>query len=371
MPKLQKYVINKLLFENTPELVRNQCLNSLQSKYPCTLCQEVCPSGAIVDGTLDPAVCIGCNSCVAVCPSQCLRPSKKFMAHMLEVLEQDKDHWVISCERQDYPADLKLSCLGSLPWEIMALLSLQGELSPIQKDCAKCPRKEHLHQWELSVEKLRAFWGEDTFAEKIHVCSEDTPVPHQTLSRREAFTFLLTKFKNKTMSSLVLDDKSLDPDGSVYRQILVYRLLQLQNSSDPLASSWIFPTFTSTCTACGICVKICPRQALHRLEAAEHQPGTKTWYMAVVPWRCTNCGLCQRVCPRNGLGDCTYKRTQDPSRPSVTTITAPFCRRCGEPMPGETGPVLGETGPVFGETDDICMFCKAEDIDHTKFFFDS
>ncbi|MCL1853707.1 MAG: 4Fe-4S binding protein [Peptococcaceae bacterium] len=354
---LPKYILNKLLFENNPELIRDQCVNSRQNKRSCTVCQDACPTGAIVDGTPDSSICIGCNTCVTVCPSQCLRPSKKFMGRMLEILEQVKDHCVVGCESRDDPADLKLVCLGSLPWEIMAILSLQGDLSVLHGHCANCPQQEQLWIWEQSLGKLRAFWGDALFEKKVHIYTNASP-SHQSLSRREAFSFLFSKLKKTTMSTLILDNKSLDPDGSVYRQLLVYRLLQLQRDSDPdlsPACSWLFPTFTTACTACGICVKICPRQALHRVEAAKQLSETRSWYMAVIPWRCTNCGLCQMVCPREGLGDFTYKQTPDPTKPHAITITAPCCQRCGEPMPGEAGT--------------ICSFCQAENRDQTGLYF--
>ena len=120
-----------------------------------------------------------------------------------------------------------------------------------------------------------------------------------------------------------MDD--LSPDGSIWRQLLVQCLLSMEH---PPVCTWDIPSFTTSCSACGICTRLCPSGALHRLADEEQKD---TWYLALIPWRCTGCGLCKDICPDEGMTAPKPYACADPTSPVLHRVHAASCVRCGGP----------------------------------------
>jgi len=56
------------------------------------------------------------------------------------------------------------------------------------------------------------------------------------------------------------------------------------------------------CLSCGLCVKICPNQAIEMIELPEeHREKYPKTYPRIDLGKCCFCGLCEDICPRNGL----------------------------------------------------------------------
>jgi NAD-dependent dihydropyrimidine dehydrogenase PreA subunit len=54
--------------------IKDNCIN-------CTICEPVCPTGAITAGTtrfvIDTDTCTECQVCVPICPVAAIQPAKK------------------------------------------------------------------------------------------------------------------------------------------------------------------------------------------------------------------------------------------------------------------------------------------------------
>lgn len=53
----------------------------------CGLCEQLCPAGAIADGVIDPAKCICCMRCTAICPNQAKFTDPEKVAGLVERLK--------------------------------------------------------------------------------------------------------------------------------------------------------------------------------------------------------------------------------------------------------------------------------------------
>lgn len=92
------------------------------------------------------------------------------------------------------------------------------------------------------------------------------------------------------------------------------------------------------CTACGVCVRGCPAEAL----ALDETDAGRLLRQDVA--RCTDCGECLRLCPEGALtraGPVSWRDVRERTVRTLATVTVvATCRRCGQPLPdgrGEAG----------------------------------
>ena len=322
------------------------CLNMIQTKQPCTVCKEICPNQVFHGEDPNWDVCDGCGVCVAHCPTRCLRPSSLLSERILELCRRVTGDVTFSCSEQENTADLKAPCLSALPWELIALFALDGTVTLAMNGCEACPKRGLLCHFEQTLASIRLFLGDERFQASVVRCSDSTVLQEEnerTYSRRDAFRLAFTKSK-AAATGLLPENKELSPDGMLCRHLLAHRLRQFEPVKSDL--SLPVPEFTETCTACGLCTKVCPAQALHRM-VDETEDGRKNWYMALIPWRCTACGLCSVSCPTESLAEPHWKIHANVLAPVLHPVDAVPCPRCGEPMPPE-------------QATELCPRCQAE-----------
>ena len=345
MSVLRDYLTRRLVFENHPALESARCLNRLQTRNECRACREVCPCGVFDGAEPDWTRCDGCGVCAAACPARAIRPAAQFSARVLELVRNMRDRTVLACSRCAETADLKAPCLAALPWELLALLAMEGEVAVLPAPCAGCPRQDLLAHWEETLSSLRRALGAERFAAHVRILSDTSDAPSEGLSRREAFGRLFSRSRSAA-AGLLPDDAALTPDGMLCRRLLAWRWKQRGTETEPLTLS--LPTFTDSCNGCGVCTRLCSSEALHRLSGEAEDGSERTakdvWHMAVIPWRCTGCGLCETACPREGLR--MEAQPADLLTPLVHTVRGAACIRCGQPADG------GQDG--------LCAACRAE-----------
>ena len=269
-----------------------------------------------------------------------------FAENILELCSRVKGDVTFSCSEQDSSADLKPLCLAAVPWELIALFALEGTVTLNMSKCKECPRRGlHCH-FEQTLSEARHFLGDDRFQAAVIRCEVwDTTIPSndRSFSRRDAFSLFFSKSK-ATAASLLPEDKELSPDGMLFRRLLAHRLRHLKPYAQNLSLST--PAFLSCCTACSLCTKVCPTQALHRVKG-DLQGDVQRWYMALIPWRCTGCKLCTESCLSTGLSQPEWSTRADILTPVLHPVDAVPCPRCGEPL-------------APGQSKGLCPRCEAE-----------
>lgn len=363
------YLARKLIFDNHPSLNGSRCLNRLQRRRPCTACRDVCPEAAItVDDDGGPVpdwdACSGCGLCVSACPSRAVAPALLQTEKILSLLapggktnfsDIHKDI-IISCI--DGPNDLfYLEFPGSLPWELLCFLALQGRLILITGDCESCEKTVCSRSLRQNVGLARQFFRtgvrdsshSSVSDENIIVTRDPSSVPPRKYSRRQAFSLAL-KRTGQTAGFLLPSVQDSVPDGTVWRQLLMHRLEQMSQSGTGRSFIWALPAITGKCTACGICLKLCPCEAIMRVPGPE---GSCRFYMALLPGKCTGCGICAEICPEKALLPPAPVSLSLPVRPRLHTVAAVPCSRCGEPVPTQSIPPAGSGSP-------LCIRCRGE-----------
>ncbi|WP_182353153.1 4Fe-4S dicluster domain-containing protein [Flaviflexus huanghaiensis] len=161
-------------------------------------------------------------------------------------------------------------------------------------------------------------------------------VPH---SRRDLFGL--------GRSDLPLPDESLLPED---RERLALRGVVDAEGVDPAVFADV-PSHglilrTSGCTACGVCVKACPTDALE-LSHLETGPDRRITTLAVYDSQCIGCRKCVDLCPVNAFtvaGPTSWEtRLGDSSRRPLETIPTVKCERCKTFFPMREGGTLCAT----------------------------
>lgn len=321
------YLAKHLLHENHPTLCQNSCLNTVQTRRPCSICKEVCPSGVFDQGEPAWDYCDNCGACVAACPQRCITPSALFTADVLEHCDNLRGDVVFSCQEQSGPCDWRFPCLAALPWELLAFFALDGTVTLVCGSCETCSRRTLREAWQSTLSAAQHFLEGSTMAGRIQLCGTSHLPQERSVSRREAMGLLVSRSRS-TLAGLLPEDRQLAPDGTLFRLLLLSRLRRL---TPPHPFRWAIPAIGESCTACGLCSKLCPSSALRQVEGEFGTDGKKSWYLALVPWRCTACGLCSEACPNQSILSPTAVQLNDPLHPLVLPVSAFPCPRCGAP----------------------------------------
>lgn len=310
-------VIQEWFDENHPLIVSGACVNSKQRKYSCTKCRDICPEG--VYGADGPAWerCKNCNLCVAGCPAQAICPSSTVLKNFLRTLN-DEDAVIVGCSRGEADADLKLDCLGTLPWEMVVRIALQKKLVLDTAPCPSCPRAEEKAQLLALLTRAQTFLGAENFRKCVRLGAVEQP-DRPGVSRRQAFSDLVRAFKS-TVATLLPDDELERPAYSaVYRKLLVNYLLKKEAEETVPEMTWDVPIISDACTGCTVCSKTCVHDAIELVDPSESD-GMR--HLRHYGGRCTRCGLCEALCPQRAITGWATLMTTDPLGANDTAITA-------------------------------------------------
>ena len=160
------------------------------------------------------------------------------------------------------------------------------------------------------LEKLERFLGPERFAERVRLMrtdGEEGPEAQtaaekpekKILSRRAVFSGIGERFKTEAFKAAARRLPFLEEtedNGMQYRMLLAKAVQQEQQRDPDFLPGVSLPQYTTACTGCGICEKLCPQKAI---EFGEEQEGERTVWLT--PWKCTDCGLCVKACPFGGI----------------------------------------------------------------------
>ena len=315
-----------LLEENHPQVDYGRCINGIQQKIPCRICEAVCHVQALEDPAKpDFDQCDDCGICVAQCPARAITGSTLYTGQLLELAEENASCVILGCRKSEKEADCKKACLAAYPWEMLAALILGGSrLSFLHGKCEGCEYERQMVFFRRSLEQLCSFLGNQAYTEAL---GEDTSVEPKT--RREAFRGLLNQGR-RSAAILLPKEWRETPDSDLWRKLLLNRMkLNETQKEKNYEGNWTAPLIKDTCRACGICTKVCPNKALHVVKTEEG-----SFFMVHFGWKCGGCGLCKEACPWKCIEDYVSITMEDGEQPMTTRTLAHPCISCGEPAVG-------------------------------------
>lgn len=317
-------------FQSQPimQQTTSQCVRTKNVHATCDRCVVACPTDAIRldDGApqLNPEQCIKCGVCLHACPVGVFERPDRFQK-LLHCAESLPDHCILDIACVHHPAPQKAAptvdavvqtknCFAELGLSAyIGLLAVGVEQLRIRLDaCADCPLRVLQPNIELCIDasqQLLSAWGLSEAIVTVHAVEAnwvERPV-HQShnppISRRGLFSSLLNPdvlLKQKEITAI--DD--VDPSGQLPRErrrlLKVLRLLakSLPDISDDIGidnDDFVQLIVSDNCTACGLCERVCPTDAIHLIKQDDQ------FMVTFEPHRCLNCELCIGYCEPEAL----------------------------------------------------------------------
>lgn len=331
-----------------PDVSAGACLRNnlvVAARTGCTKCKEACPIDAITldPVAIDPTACDGCGRCVPTCPSYALAPAPAPRRRLISALGRTvpSEPFRIACA-QAAPhargAQLEVTCLASVPWEVMAAPALLGAKAVrlAVGDCDRCMEGDR----SASIEARRALASDVCQAAGAGTVEFEPcrarPEPRD-VSRRGFFSGLLRRGQGAvaqvgaSASEALLARLGLG--GSVeegipwLRETIVALLSHHELNGHRVAGRGLAARLEidePACDGCGLCAAACPTSAL-RLE------GEVPVEVVLDAAGCSGCGACASACRPGAVAlhsDVALRAwTAGPAAIAHPPTTA--CRACG------------------------------------------
>lgn len=339
-----------------------RCVRRLHKETECDICEQVCPAEAItvtdqvrVDGNR----CIRCGLCLNRCPVGVFEGSDG-VDKLLGCVDQiaEREQMELACSHHPAPASgpgstdsalVALGCLSALgPSVYVSLLALGVDRLSVRLDaCADCPVGAALHPRIVeAVQQAQAVMSARGEDDRLSLVSdapaEQEPRPvyyasNPPLSRRGFLQFFTPQNRATAADILPPYAPQIDGDRSAPRErrrlLGALRLLGEAPADQhlPAGERYADMIVDEKCTACGVCARICPNEALL------FEPGDGEFWLGFVAANCTNCDLCTRYCDPDALhlnGTPTVSRLTN--RPILLRHDTLYkCQKCSAPYSGD------------------------------------
>ena len=333
-------------FSSRPALNAGHCLNRLQRRTPCTRCAEVCPHGVFplkAGEAVNWARCTDCSLCVAACPTRALTASEP-VRRTWEEAASERGPLRLSCRREDERGGLRIGCLASIPWELMAALALRGELCLYTRACEDCPLAKQRTLLDENLAALKAFLGAERLAKQIRLnaAPETAPVVQDTgekpMTRRALFSGMRhgvekQLFKEAEKRLPLLLGKREDPLALRFALSEAVKAERAQSGDRRYGVQ--LPRYNLNCFGCGICETVCPHKAIN---IVPEEGGTRLVY--IEPKKCTACGLCVSLCPHKGMDGLETVTVPHLEKLALVRVKSESCESCGAVLLPGTEPKL-------------------------------
>lgn len=295
------------------EIVAGRCLRGRLSSFDCTRCLDSCAANALSlqNGKIqiDNTSCTGCGRCTAVCPAEALIFAGFDLYRMLDECDSFED-CVFNCPRQKqaFPKELPLPCIGVLSIEALLSIALKGN-GPVYFNLLACPDCPQFEGVEAFVETLaRVQKTIDTYlGTKLLAIRAPSQLPIVQQRDRRSFLFGL----GSNVASLVKSRYATKPPRSKKepnkangrrppeKTALLEKVIMAQDSA---VSSMLLrqctPTLslTDSCTLCPRCTGMCPTGAIKLVRQEDNSKK-----LSFSAGRCTGCGLCAAFCKAQAI----------------------------------------------------------------------
>jgi ferredoxin len=337
----------------------SKCLNARDKSSACALCVQTCPTEAITlqDGVqLQADACIQCGLCLRQCPTGVFEGDDGAYK-LLRCVSQIVDHEIveIACKHHPAPttgnhkADAVVTtngCLSMLsPAAYLALFGLGVKKAVVRLDaCADCPLGALCPQIE---EALVA--ASQLLDDKTALVIETAPperkaksrplysVNNPPVSRRGLFRMMALQGASSADDLLAEFAPQEDGESPVPQERR--RLLAALRHTLPAETHVSLPEqeFTrlrvsEACTACGLCARVCPTEALWFEESED------LFALTFSSAECINCGLCISLCEAKAVqrdGAPSAIEVLEGQVDTLHTGRLKRCRKCNVPFRGE------------------------------------
>lgn len=331
-------------------------------KSDCRKCLDTCPDDAI---SLNPGPTLGsscseCGLCQTACPTGVFRDELRSERYLLDragsLLDQLRDRearLLVHCHEAETPTDAALSvtCLGSLSESFLVGAALSGfdEIALMRGDCSGCRLQAGEELLRASMRSSRTLLTGLGLGEKTIRLELVEKRPDRARGRKELFSFLARR-AGECVASAAYQERETSPgtrlgeppDGNGVGTPAVRESLRrlvaregrgggvLEYSRD---SPWgVLRIDEQACTACGVCVDVCPTVAMSQAREGEEH------VLSFDSGSCTNCGLCSEACPATAisfedqvpLAEIFASRSREVARIGLTG-----CVLCGDLIPAQ------------------------------------
>lgn len=279
------------------------CLN-LKKPYPreCRQCLIFCPHEAVSENKdIIRDKCTECGVCMAVCPSDGLvdRDMDKLGKYLFESQEI-----ILNCPLAE-PHGYEIACLGMLDrdaWTTLMLLADSREVKILTGDCGNCDDRTACAVSVATLKELLQARKESP-ALKIEVLPAQNPDNNEKIETKENEIKGIEKKRDGTAISWREQGKEklktwlpgIEAEETYNipktRQWFAKALEKNPDKKIPYKAVKV----NENCTACGVCAKICPQDALQQIQ--------KDGKIRLIyePMKCVQCSRCVDICGPKAL----------------------------------------------------------------------
>ncbi len=333
-----------------------KCLHTTNRASTCNRCVAFCSTGAISAGppiAHNPERCVKCGLCLHTCPTGAYEGDDgraNLLAHVAAVTARgDVAVLEFACKYHPSPeagppADAVLrvpGCLGLLSPSALVAAALGAPAIRLRLErCQNCPMGHAQCGIEESVRVARELFAavgapgevELVTAESAADGWESRPVRDAAgpvFSRKGLFRAKGGEAPQTVGHALAAEGaaRHLDIPRERLRLLLALERLPYRREHLPAELGFALMEVSGDCTACGVCARVCPTDALRMLKDDEG-----AFYLTFRAGACVGCDACLTYCEPGVLtsaGAPTLERLLDPDPVVLASGSLRVCQKCG------------------------------------------
>lgn len=341
-----------------------RCHHAYDTNSPCDLCLTACPTEAIsLAGGVQVQAdrCIRCGLCLHICPTGVFDGHDGTHA-LLRCADGLTDRHIVAVACKHHPDPAKSErgvdaviqtngCLSSLGTSAyISLLAMGvGHVQVRLDSCADCPLRVVQPAIEAAVAEAAALTDGGDAAGRVRAVKTSSrwwqgkrpvySVKNPPLSRRGFFRMVALQVDN-TVSELTEPHLTSAGGAARERQRLILalsRLNGLERNTPVPSERFARIEAADTCTACGLCQRVCPTDAL--VLSTEGDSFSLHFQAAA----CTGCGLCVTYCDAGALrfdGRPSFAEIISGEQRLLVSGALQHCQKCGTAVTGKQDTAL-------------------------------